>query len=67
MVYDEDDIVGDFEMEIKDLLAKSEEQNFNEQFEYNDEVNAGSLKFQTIVGTNPLFSEIKTIHKKKKK
>lgn len=67
MVYDEDDIVGDFQMETKELFAKTEEQSFNEEFEFNDEVNAGSLKFQTIVGINPIFSEIKTIHRKKKK
>ena len=64
---DEDEIIGDFDIDVKDLFAKNDEQSFNEEFEYNNEVNAGSLKFNTIVGSNPIFSEIKTVHKKKKK
>lgn len=54
-------------MKIDEFLNKTEEQKFNEEFEYNDEVNAGSVKFQSLVGTNPIFSEIKTVHRKKKK
>lgn len=54
-------------MSIDQFFSKNDEQKFNEEFEYNDEVNAGSVKFQTLVGTNPIFSEIKTVHKKKKK
>ena len=66
-VMDEDEIIGDFDIEMKNLFAKNEEQGFNEEFDHDNEVNAGSIKFQTIIGTNPIFSEIKTIHKKKKK
>lgn len=66
-VMDEDEVIGDFDVEVKDLFAKNDEQSFNEEFEHNNEVNAGSLKFNTIVGSNPVFSEIKTVHKKKKK
>ena len=64
---DDDEVVGELDIEMKDLFAKEEEQGFNEEFEYNNEVNAGSIKFQTIATASPVFSEIKTIHRKKKK
>lgn len=37
-------------------MTSTSEQSFNEEFEFNEEVNAGSLKFQSITGTNPTFS-----------
>ena len=64
---DDDEVIGELDIEMKDLFSKEEEQGFNEEFEYNNEVNAGSIKFQTIAAANPVFSEVKTIHRKKKK
>ena len=46
-------------------MSTKSEQSFNEEFEYEGTVNAGSIKFYTLVGENPVFSEIKTAKKKK--
>ena len=53
-------------MELKQFLDSNKEKGFNEQFEFEGTVNAGSLKFQSLTGINPQFSEIKTVHKKPK-
>lgn len=53
-------------MSIEDLLSTKTQQSFNEEFQFEDRVNAGSIKFNTLVGQNPVFSEIKVSYKKKK-
>ena len=47
-------------------MDSNKEKGFNEEFEFEGKVNAGSLKFQTLTGINPQFSEVKTDHKKPK-
>ena len=55
-------------MEVKQLLCKSDEQDWNMEFDFQDNGSvAGSLKFQSIFGLNPKFSEIKTTHRKERK
>ena len=67
IVWDENKVVGDLEMEVSRLMSKGDEQDWNEEFDFQDNgAVAGSLKFQTIFGTNPSFSEVKIVHKKKK-
>lgn len=59
IVMDDSTQVGRLEVPLDKLLSSTSQQAWNEEFEFNNSVNAGTLKFQTISGTNPVFSEIK--------
>lgn len=64
---DDSDVIGSFDMEMKEILEADGEKSFNEEFEDDKGMNVGSLKFQTMMGENPTFSEIKTVARKKNK
>lgn len=67
ILLNDDEVLGSFDMEIKEMLDQDEEKSFNEEFEDDKGVRVGSLKFQTLVGESPEFSEIKTLPRKKNK
>jgi hypothetical protein len=57
IVMDDDAEVGRLTLGMDKLLASNDEQSFNEEFFFEQKVNAGSLKFVTKTGTNPTFTE----------
>lgn len=64
LVLDGEELVGRMKMPLKKFLESNEEQHFSEEFVYNEVINAGTLKFHTMLGPNPVFSEIKNFHSK---
>ena len=62
-LYDDKNLVGTTSIPVKELLKTNEEQTFNEELIFNGN-SAGTLVFQSKVGTNPVFSIIKAVHSK---
>ena len=62
-LYDQETIVGSTSIDTKEFLKSHEELKFTEDLDFEGN-SAGTLVFQTILGTNPVFSEMKTVHKK---
>lgn len=56
--FDDEKEIGEFDVSIPELLATDKEQRFSEDLKYKNEV-AGSIRFSTIKGNNPVFSELK--------